>query len=204
MVKSFSYIISKRVFDIIFSIIFLLLLSPILLIISFLVKISSEGPIFFKGVRTGKLGKSFYIFKFRSMYVGSENFAGSTSKNDLRITKIGKFIRRYKIDEFPQFVNVLKGDMSIVGPRPELIKYTDQYKNEELLILEVKPGITDLASLSFSNLNDLIDDVNPDLSYENKILKSKNLLRIKYVKNASFWGDIKLIILTIYKLTFKS
>ena len=203
MLKSFSYIFFKRVFDITFSIIILFTFSPIFFIVSFLVKVSSPGPVFYKGVRVGRYRKPFRIFKFRSMYRNSDIFAGSTSKNDPRITKIGKFLRRYKIDELPQFVNVLRGEMSVVGPRPELKKYTDQYKGDELLILNAKPGITDFASLNFSNLNDLIDDVNPDLSYEKNILKSKNLLRIKYVKNSSFFVDIKLIILTILKVVFK-
>jgi lipopolysaccharide/colanic/teichoic acid biosynthesis glycosyltransferase len=198
--KFYTYLISKRVFDILFSSLVLIALSPLFLLISILVKNTSSGPILFKGNRTGKNGIPFEIFKFRSMYVGSEMKAGSTSRNDSRITSIGKFIRKYKIDELPQLINVFKGEMSFVGPRPELKKYTDQYKGEELLILKVKPGITDLSSIKFSNLNDLIDDDNPDSSFENKILASKNILRIEYVKKATFFGDLKLIFLTILKL----
>jgi lipopolysaccharide/colanic/teichoic acid biosynthesis glycosyltransferase len=134
------------------------------------------------------------------MYLGSEKMAGSTSRNDSRITTVGKFIRKYKIDELPQLINIFKGEMSFVGPRPELKKYTDQYKGDELLILKVKPGITDFSSIKFSNLNDLIDDDNPDSNFEKNILASKNILRIKYVKTATFFGDIKLIFLTILKL----
>ena len=203
MVKSYSYLIPKRIFDIIFSIVGLLILSPIFIIVSLLVKYTSKGPIFFKGRRTGMNGKPFDIYKFRSMYVGSENMAGSTSRNDSRITKVGKFLRKYKIDEIPQLINVFLGEMSIVGPRPELKKYTDKYQGEELLILEVRPGITDLSSIKFSNLNDLIDDAEPDSSFEKNILKSKNSLRIKYVKTSTFFGDINLIILTIFKLILK-
>jgi lipopolysaccharide/colanic/teichoic acid biosynthesis glycosyltransferase len=194
------YLISKRVFDILFSSICLIALSPFFLIFSILVKLNSTGPILFKGVRIGKHGVPFNIYKFRSMYVGSEMMAGSTSRNDSRITTIGKLIRKYKIDELPQLINVFKGEMSFVGPRPELKKYTDQYKGDELLILKVKPGITDLSSIKFSNLNDLIDDDNPDSSFEKNILASKNLLRIEYAKTATFFGDIKLIFLTILKL----
>ena len=194
------YLISKRVFDILFSSICLIALSPFFLIFSILVKLNSTGPILFKGVRIGKHGVPFNIYKFRSMYVGSEMMAGSTSRNDSRITTIGKLIRKYKIDELPQLINVFKGEMSFVGPRPELKKYTDQYKGDELLILKVKPGITDLSSIKFSNLNDLIEDDNPDSSFEKNILASKNLLRIEYAKTATFFGDIKLIFLTILKL----
>lgn len=200
MVKPYMYLISKRVFDILFSSICLIALSPFFLIFSILVKLNSTGPILFKGVRIGKHGVPFNIYKFRSMYVGSEMMAGSTSRNDSRITTIGKLIRKYKIDELPQLINVFKGEMSFVGPRPELKKYTDQYKGDELLILKVKPGITDLSSIKFSNLNDLIDDDNPDSSFEKNILASKNLLRIEYAKTATFFGDIKLIFLTILKL----
>ena len=200
MVKPYTYLISKRVFDILFSSIGLIALSPFFLVFSILVKLNSTGPILFKGVRIGKNGVPFNIYKFRSMYVGSEMMAGSTSRNDFRITTIGKFIRKYKIDELPQLINVFKGEMSFVGPRPELKKYTDQYKGDELLILQVKPGITDLSSIKFSNLNDLIDDDNPDSSFEKNILASKNLLRIEYARTATFFGDIKLIFLTILKL----
>ena len=134
------------------------------------------------------------------MYVGSEMMAGSTSRNDPRITIIGKFLRKYKFDELPQLINVFNGEMSFVGPRPELKKYTDQYHGEELLILKVKPGITDLSSIKFSNLNALIDDDNPDKFFEENILAIKNTLRIEYVKNATFFGDLRLLILTIHKL----
>lgn len=200
ILKFYTYLISKRVFDIFFSSLGLIAISPLFLIISILVKTTSTGPILFKGIRTGKHGIPFKIYKFRSMYVGSEIKAGTTSRNDLRITRIGKFIRKYKFDELPQLINVLKGEMSFVGPRPELKKYTDQYQGNELLILKVKPGITDLSSIKFSNLNDLIDDDNPDCSFEKNILASKNQLRIEYVKTATFFGDLKLIFLTIIKL----
>lgn len=200
MRRMILYKIPKRLFDIIFSILGITLLFPIYLVIAILIKISSKGPIFFKGQRTGQFGKPFYIYKFRSMYVGSEFKAGTTSKNDLRITSVGKYIRKYKLDELPQLINVFKGEMSFVGPRPELRKYTDLYQGEELLILEAKPGITDISSIKFSNLNELIDDSDPDKSFESNILKTKNLLRIKYVKESTFLGDLKLILQTLFKL----
>ena len=200
MFKPYTYLVAKRLFDIFFSSIGIIAFFPLFLVVSILVKFNSPGPILFKGLRTGKYGIPFNMYKFRSMYLGSEKMAGSTSRNDSRITTVGKFIRKYKIDELPQLINIFKGEMSFVGPRPELKKYTDQYKGDELLILKVKPGITDFSSIKFSNLNDLIDDDNPDSNFEKNILASKNILRIKYVKTATFFGDIKLIFLTILKL----
>lgn len=200
MYKPLSYLIAKRIFDILFSTIAIIIFFPFLILVSIAVKLSSSGPILFKGIRTGKCGIPFNIYKFRSMYVGSENLAGSTSRNDPRITLVGKFIRKYKIDELPQLFNVFKGEMSFVGPRPELKKYTDQYQGDELLILMVKPGITDLSSIKFSKLNNLIEDNNPDNFFEKNILPSKNLLRVQYAKTATFFGDIKLIFLTLLKL----
>ena len=200
------YFSIKRLLDLVVSITLLILTFPLFLFIALSIKFfSGKGQVFYKGIRASKGAGTFNLFKFRTMVHDAERIGGpSTAINDSRLTAIGRFLRKYKLDELPQFLNVIIGDMSLVGPRPQVLDYTNEYKGDELIILDVLPGITDLASLSFSNLNDLIDDVNPDLSYENKILKSKNLLRIKYVKNASFWGDIKLIILTIYKLTFKS
>lgn len=200
MSKRCTYLISKRIFDLIFSSMGLIALFPLFLVFSILVKTTSTGPILFKGIRTGRYGVPFHIYKFRSMYVGSEMMAGSTSRNDPRITRIGKFLRNYKFDELPQLINVFKGEMSFVGPRPELKKYTDLYQGEELLILKVKPGITDLSSIKFSNLNALIDDDNPDKCFEENILAIKNTLRIEYVKSATFLGDLRLLILTILKL----
>jgi lipopolysaccharide/colanic/teichoic acid biosynthesis glycosyltransferase len=134
------------------------------------------------------------------MQVGAELGAGTTSRNDARITPVGRFIRRYKLDELPQLFNVLRGDMSFVGPRPELLRYTSQYVGDEKLILCVRPGITDLSSIQFSNLNTLIDDENPDRNFEERILPHKNRLRIKYVRERSFLLDFKLIGKTLARL----
>jgi lipopolysaccharide/colanic/teichoic acid biosynthesis glycosyltransferase len=196
------YYIPKRLTDLLISIFGLILLFPLIVIVAILIKVTSKGPIFFKGLRTGKSGKIFFIYKFRSMYLGSEILAGSTSRNDSRITTTGKFIRKYKIDEIPQLINVFLGEMSLVGPRPELPKYTDKYSLAELKILTVKPGITDISSIKFSNLNDLIDDDNPDICFEKNILNEKNLLRIQYVNSKSYFFDLKLIFLTIKKIIF--
>ncbi len=194
------YDISKRLFDFIVSIIGLIILFPLFIVVAFAVKVSSKGPVFYRGIRAGQHGKSFRIYKFRSMLEGSDHGAGTTSRFDSRITRIGKFIRRHKIDEIPQLLNVFLGDMSFVGPRPELLSYTDKYQGEEITILTVKPGITDYSSIQFSNLNELIDDEDPDKAFETKILPEKNRLRIKYVKNRSFFVDIKLIIVTIMRV----
>jgi len=187
----------KRASDIVFSLAGLFFLFPLLFTIAVAVKVSSPGPIFYRGIRSGQFGKPFKIFKFRSMVVGAESGAGTTSRNDSRVTYVGGFIRRYKLDELPQLINVLVGDMSFVGPRPELPRYTERYEGEELLILQVQPGITDYSSLKFSNLNALIDDEDPDNTYEQKILAEKNRLRVQYVKDQSFCLDISLIFKTV-------
>jgi lipopolysaccharide/colanic/teichoic acid biosynthesis glycosyltransferase len=152
------------------------------------------------GIRTGKNGRPFKIYKFRTMVVGSDKGPGTTSKNDNRVTFIGKFLRKYKIDELPQLINILKGDMSFVGPRPELLKYTDKYNIEEKLILTVKPGITDLASIHFINLNEMVKDKNPDQYFEKNFLKKKNKLRLEYIKGRSVKMDIIIIYKTIFRL----
>lgn len=201
MIINFSlYDFAKRTLDILLSIIGIFLFLPLFITIAVLVKISSNGNIFYLGQRTGRNGKLFKIYKFRSMYQGSEKGPGTTSRNDLRITTIGKYIRKYKIDELPQLFNILKGDMSFVGPRPELKQYTDSYTAEEKIILSVRPGLTDFSSLYFSNLNDLIDDNDPDKSFEKKFLKNKNELRLEYIKKRNFFLDIKLIFKTVIKV----
>ena len=195
------YKFSKRLFDIFMSFFGIIFLSPILLFIAVSVKFTSEGTILYRGERSGLFGKSFNILKFRTMVMNADLGAGTTSRNDKRITYVGNILRRYKLDELPQLINVFFGDMSFVGPRPELQKYTNQYQGEEKLILSVRPGITDFSSVKFSNLNELIDDDNPDASFEKKILSEKNRLRLQYVNECNFWLDIKLIFLTILRIT---
>lgn len=194
------YELSKRLVDICGALIGLVLFSPLLFGVGIAVKVTSPGPVLYCGVRAGWRGRPFRIFKFRSMQVGAELGAGTTSRNDARITPVGRFIRRYKLDELPQLFNVLRGDMSFVGPRPELLRYTSQYVGDEKLILCVRPGITDLSSIQFSNLNTLIDDENPDRNFEERILPHKNRLRIKYVRERSFLLDFKLIGKTLARL----
>jgi lipopolysaccharide/colanic/teichoic acid biosynthesis glycosyltransferase len=198
--KSLTYECSKKLFDIFLSIFAILMLSPFFIIIAITVKATSPGDVFYRGVRTGIHGKIFKIFKFRSMYTGSDKGPGTTSKADARITYVGAYLRKYKLDELPQLFNILFGDMSFVGPRPELKSYTDLYKGDEKLILTVRPGLTDFSSLYFSNLNELIDDKNPDRVFEKTILPKKNRLRIEYVKKRNFLLDLKLILKTFIKV----
>lgn len=188
----------KRVFDIIFSVCGLMFFMPFFSIIGLLIKLDSSGPVFYKGLRTGRYGKPFYIFKFRSMAMNAEKQGGDTTVyKDPRITKIGAFLRKYKIDEIPQLLSVLKGDMSIVGPRPELLAYTEKYANSEKCILEVRPGITDFSSIEFSSLDELVGSVDADRVFEEKILPIKNRLRVKYVREQSFLSDMKIIFKTL-------
>ena len=198
--SNFFYKTLKRLIDIILSIIGILLFLPIFIIISIVIKLTSVGSVFYFGKRIGLNGRPFKIIKFRTMFDNSDKGPDTTSRNDYRITFVGRFLRKHKLDELPQLFNILFGDMSFVGPRPELKKYTDLYKDDEKLILTVKPGLTDISSIYFLNLNELIDDKNPDQSFEEKILPKKNLLRVEYVKKQSLLLDLKLILKTMMKL----
>ena len=192
------YSFLKRIFDIFFSASFAFLLIPIYLVIALKIKIDSEGPILYKPLRTGFKGKTFQIYKFRTMFVGSDLGPGTTSKADKRITKFGFFLRKFKLDETPQFFNIFKGDMSFVGPRPELPRYTDKYTQEERKILNVKPGITDFSSIRYSNFNKYVEDKNPDEYFEKNILTKKNQLRLKYVREKCFTVDLLILIKTFF------
>jgi len=193
----------KRLFDIIFSFLGLIIISPILIIIAILVKLSSPGTVFYRGVRIGKDGKPFKIYKFRTMVVGAEEIGGpSTSSDDPRLTKIGKFLKRFQLDELAQLINVLKGEMSLVGPRPEVKMYVDTMTKEEKDgILSVRPGMTDLASLwNFHEGEVLKGSPDPEKTYLEEIRPKKIQLQIEYVKNRSFWLDLKIIFKTILKI----
>lgn len=195
-----TYEVAKRAFDIHGALTGIVVLSPVLAGLAAAVKFTSPGPIFYRGTRTGRNGKPFRILKFRSMVVGADHGAGSTSRNDPRVTRIGRVLRRYKLDELPQLFNVLRGDMSFVGPRPELPQYTRLYTDAERVILTVRPGITDYSSIQFANLNDLVDDDDPDASFEKKVLPEKNRLRVKYVEDRSFLLDLKLMLKTALRV----
>ena len=182
----------KRIFDLTFATIGIVAISPVLLMIAAFIKFQSPGPVFYRGVRTGQFGIPFRMFKFRTMVVNAEQLGGpSTALNDPRVTKIGKFLRKYKLDELPQLFNVFLGDMSFVGPRPQVERYTKLYKDEELLILTVKPGITDYASLKFINMDHILGDENVDEKYLQEIEPEKNRLRVKYAKEQSILVDLK-------------
>lgn len=195
----------KRVFDVVFSIIGLLLLLPFLIIIAILIKIDSKGSILFIQGRVGKNNKDFNIFKFRTMRVQSQTKGLLTlGNNDARITKIGYFLRRYKIDEFPQLINILKGDMSFVGPRPELRYYVNFYSKDDLKIFEVRPGITGLASLKYRNEVELLKAAdNPEDFFINTIIPDKLKFNKEYIKKRNFFFDLKLIFITIIKVITK-
>lgn len=188
---------TKRLFDIVTCLFALFLLAPVMLTIAIVVVIFDGLPILYVAPRTGKNGEIFNIIKYRTMVVGAEHLSDTTSKNDKRITVVGAFLRKWKLDELPQLYNVLVGHMSIVGPRPEIKKFTDLYNSNEMKILSVRPGITDLASIKFRNLSSLVNDDNPDEWYLTHVYAQKNKLRLKYVSEISFIGDLKIIMMTI-------
>lgn len=189
---------AKRTFDIFFSVLGLLLFSPILGLVAFLIKREDGGPVFYRGARTGKGGGTLRIFKFRTMVINADKIGGSsTADDDPRITRTGRWIRRYKLDELPQFINVLCGDMSLVGPRPEVSRYTDLYTEEEKEILTVRPGITDWASLWNSDEGAiLVGSQDPEKDYLEKIRPEKIRLQLEYVRKRSFWTDMKILFQT--------
>lgn len=191
----------KRIFDITLSLFGLIILLPFMLIIAILIKIDSKGPVFFKQIRVTKNGKEFKIFKYRTMRVGSDKYSQITVGKDGRITKLGSFLRKYKLDEIPQLINVLIGDMSLVGLRPEVPKYVALYTDEQKEILKVRAGITDYASIEFSDENDLLaSEEDPEKAYIEKIMPKKIELNKKYLSEISILTDIKIILLTIKKI----
>lgn len=195
---------AKRLFDVVISAIGLILLSPAFLLLALVIKLDSHGPVFYRGVRVGRNGRSFNIYKFRSMVADAERRgAASTSTTDLRVTRSGRFIRKFKFDEFSQLINVLLGDMSIVGPRPEVRKFVDKYTEEEKLILSVRPGITDWSSIKFHNEGEIIESSgipDADEAYETLIRPEKLRLQLKYVRERSLLVDIRIIGATVVKL----
>jgi len=199
MQSSFYQKVGKRVFDICVSSVALLLLSPLFLLISIMIKIDSKGRVFFIQKRVGKDFREFDLYKFRTMR--DEKGLEITAKDDPRITKIGRFLRKTKIDELPQLLNVLKGDMSLVGPRPEVKKYVEIKKDEYQKILTVKPGITDLAAIEFSNEEEILANfADKEKAYINEILPKKIELYLKYIENITFKNDLSIMIKTIQKV----
>lgn len=193
----------KRVFDIIVSIIALVVLSPLFLFIGISVKLSSSDPIFYRAIRVGQYGTNFHLFKFRSMVVDADvSGAKVTRANDSRITPIGKFLRNTKIDELPQLVNVLRGEMSIVGPRPEDPYYVAMYDDVQRKVLNVRPGITSLASLKYRYEEKMLVGDNWEQKYIEIIMPAKLEIDLEYVKNPSLIGDMIIISQTVFSLIF--
>lgn len=192
----------KRLFDIFFSFTGFLILLPFFLLISLLILFDSKGGIFYKQLRVGKNGADFYLFKFRSMRTDADKKGLLTvGGRDPRITRIGYYLRKYKIDELPQLINVLTGDMSLVGPRPEVRKYVNLYNEEQKKVLRVQPGITDYASIEYSNENEILGKAeNPEQVYIDEIMPAKLKLNLKYIAEKSLMTDLKIILRTLKKI----
>jgi len=189
----------KRMFDLLVSSAGLLVSSPLLLLLALWIKLDSEGSVFYRGVRVGRHGRLFRIFKFRTMVVNAERIGGpSTSDNDPRITRVGRLLRKYKLDELPQLVNVLKGEMSLVGPRPEVQMYVDLYSEEEKAILSIRPGITDWASLWNSDEGAILaGSPDPEKTYQEEIRPRKIRLQLEYVRRRSLGVDLQIMLKTL-------
>jgi lipopolysaccharide/colanic/teichoic acid biosynthesis glycosyltransferase len=194
----------KRCFDVICAVVGLVLLSPFFVVVALCIKLDSRGPVFYRGMRIGLHGRPFRIFKFRTMRPDAE-LVGSTSTahNDSRITRVGRWLRPAKLDELPQLINVLKGEMSLVGPRPEVEEHTAAYNEEEKTILSVLPGITDYASIRFYNLNELVGSEDPHRVFIEEYRAEKNRLRVLYVQTQSFSTDLKLIMRTFTRILMR-
>ncbi|MDE6337256.1 MAG: sugar transferase [Muribaculaceae bacterium] len=195
----------KRLFDIVASGLGLVVLSPLFAILAVWIKSDSKGPVFYRQTRVGKDNKDFRLFKFRSMRPDSDRLGLITvGGHDPRVTRSGYYIRKYKLDELPQLINVFRGDMSLVGPRPEVRRYVDMYTPEQMRVLSVRPGITSLASIRYRNENDILaasDD--PDRCYVELVMPDKLAIDLEYVDRASLWNDIKLIFSTFKEIIMK-
>ena len=190
------------VFDIVASGFGLLVMSPVFLILAIWIKLDSKGPVFYRQVRVGRKNRDFRIFKFRSMRVGADKMGLITvGGHDPRVTRSGYFIRKYKLDEFPQLINVFIGDMSLVGPRPEVRKYVDLYTSEQMQVLDVRPGVTSLASIRYRNENELLEKVeDSDQYYINVVMQDKLAIDLEYIRNVSFGYDIRLVFQTFWEI----
>jgi lipopolysaccharide/colanic/teichoic acid biosynthesis glycosyltransferase len=189
----------KRLFDITAALFGIVLTFPLLLVIAAMIKREDEGPVFYRGLRAGKNGKLFRIFKYRTMVINAEKLGGaSTADDDPRITRVGRRLRKYKLDELPQLINVLTGEMSFVGPRPEVQHYVDMYTEEERVILSVRPGITDWASLWNPDEGAVLaGSTDPEKTYMEKIRPEKTRLQLKYIRERSFLTDLNIIFQTL-------
>ena len=191
-----------RFFDFVLSLVGLVILAPIFIVLAVWIKIDSVGSVFYKQIRVGQNGKDFGLFKFRSMVVDADKKGLITvGGKDPRITRSGYFIRKYKLDELPQLINVLVGDMSLVGPRPEVRKYVELYDDEQNKVLSVKPGITDYASIEYMDENEILGkSTDPEKTYIEEIMPEKIKYNMKYIKNRSLIEYFKIIFLTVLKI----
>ena len=191
-----------RFFDFILSLVGLVVLAPIFIVLAIWIKTDSKGPVFYKQVRVGQNGIDFGLFKFRSMVVDADKKGLITvGGRDPRITRSGYFIRKYKLDELPQLINVLVGDMSLVGPRPEVRKYVDLYTDEQQKVLSAKPGITDYASIEYMDENEILGkSSDPEKTYIEEIMPEKIKYNMKYINNKSLFEYFKIILLTVLKI----
>lgn len=196
--KSFYNRYIKRFLDFVFSIVILILLSPLFLIIAILIVADSGAPVFYRALRGGYKNVPFKIYKFRTMVKDADKIGGGTTAlNDSRITRVGSFLRKTKFDEIANLINIVKGEMSFIGPRPELLQYTELYDEKEKYIFEVRPGITDFSSDLFINLDEIVGNENADEMYEKYVLKNKNALRVKYAAEVSLATDLKIFYKTV-------
>jgi len=205
MQNSFYINYGKRVFDFITSLMGLIFLAPLMFFLAFLIKIYDKGPVFYYSRRLGQNFKPFTLLKFRTMIVNAEMIGPSVTKDcDKRITRIGRFLRKTKLDEIPQLWNVLKGDMSLVGPRPEVEKYIFYYRDDYEDILTIKPGITDYATIKFRNEEEILNQFEDvEKSYIEKVLPEKIKLYKKYLNEVGFLTDLKIIFKTLWRIIFK-
>lgn len=195
----------KRIIDFSLAIVLFIVLFWLFLGISIAIVLDSGRPVFYRAQRGGYKNQQFRIFKFRTMVQNADKIGGGTTAlNDSRITKVGNFLRKTKLDEVANLINIIKGDMSFIGPRPELLRYTEQYEGAEKLILEVRPGITDYSSLEFINLDEIVGTENADEYYEKYVLKKKNFLRVKYAATVSFKTDMYLFWTTVFRTIKKA
>ena len=195
----------KRMLDFVLAVILFIPVLPFYVIISVLILLDDGFPVFYRPLRGGYKGRSFRITKFRTMVKNADQIGGgTTASNDPRITRIGRILRKTKLDETANLINILQGRMSFIGPRPELLQYTDQYHGAEKEILEVRPGITDYSSIHFINLDEIVGAEDADAMYEKLVLKKKNALRIQYAETVSFSTDVRLFFQTIRAVFQKS
>ena len=187
----------KRVLDFVLALVLLIPCLVVMIPIAIAVKLTSEGPVFYTAPRGGYHNKPFSILKFRTMVVGADKGSSTTAYNDPRVTKVGRILRKSKLDELPQLFNILRGEMSFIGPRPEVLYYTKQYREDQQCILWVRPGISDPSSIKLISLDELVGHDDPEGTYETKILDGKNQMRVEYAQNQSFWLDAKVFAQTL-------